>query len=180
MYPRPTPTRRQPPRSRSWLAGAALLLCACSNYEVRFNDRIVYTPAPLFADYDTADAALADCLAQAIADQKAVQAGDLKALNCSRAGIRSLNGLATFDGLEYLDLSHNRLDAVAELASLPALLEVDLAFNDLVDVSALSGLSWLERVDLRGNARLSCGPARRLAGHLPRGALLPEHCSRPR
>ena len=180
MYPRSTSSRPRPAPRRSWLAGAGLLLCACSDYEVRFNDRLVYTPAPLFADYRTADKALADCLAQAISAQKAVRAGALKELACSDAGISSLSGLDTFHDLEYLDLSHNRLMSVPELASLTALVEIDLAANDLVDVSPLTALPRLNHVDLRGNARLACEPAQRLSRRLKRGVELPEHCAQPR
>jgi len=171
---RPAPSR--PPRHAA-VAMAGLLLAACSDYEFRVNDRLVYTPAPLFGDFRTEDGALFDCLAQTISDQKVVQAGALTALRCSHAGIRSLAGLETFQGLEFIDASHNALSAVGALAALPALLEADLSFNELADVSALEDMPWLERIDLRGNPLLLCGPARRLAARPRTRVQLPEHCS---
>ena len=44
------------------------LLSACADYEFRVNERVVYTPLPLFSDFTVSDAALHNCLVQTIED----------------------------------------------------------------------------------------------------------------
>ena len=43
-------------------------LAGCESYDVTVNERLVYTPTPLFRDYTIEDAALSDCVEQAILD----------------------------------------------------------------------------------------------------------------
>ena len=169
---------RAPQKARVFLTPAIVfsLLCgACSDYEFRFNDTLVYTPQPLFTDFRTVDAALFDCLTQTIQDKKIVQAEDLQNLSCNHAGIESLSGLETFSQLELLHLNHNKVSTIHPLLDLDKLREVDLSKNRLEDVTALTNLPRLERVDLRGNPDLICPqtPGARSRTFIS----LPDHCN---
>ena len=70
-----------------------LLLAACQNYDVTVNDRQVYGPVRPFNDFEVADPALQRCLSQHIGDQRIADPLQLRILNCSSAGIASLEGL---------------------------------------------------------------------------------------
>jgi hypothetical protein len=153
------------------------LVSACSDYEFRVNQRVVYTPLPLFSDFTVADPALHDCLLQTIEDQKLVRAQDLTGLKCSHTGITSLEGLTTFQGIEWLYLPYNALVDISALADISALQVLDLSNNKLRDIAALARLTRLERVDLRGNPALDCQPSQALIAALDVQAMLPAHCT---
>ena len=113
------------------------LLWACQGYDFTVNDKVVYRAAPPFVDYTVADAALGECLKQAILDQAVTSAGQLTTLNCSHAGIASLQGIEVFTGLGALRLSSNTIADVQPLARLPALLELYLADNQIENAGPL-------------------------------------------
>ncbi|UTA46680.1 hypothetical protein L1F30_10955 [Simiduia sp. 21SJ11W-1] len=131
---------------------SAALLIGCQGYEVSVNERKVYTPAPLFTDFNLPDRNLQRCLDQTIADQKATAAVQVKTLNCSNAGIASLAGLEVFTGLESINLADNRLGQTPELLQ----------------------LMKLTYVDVRGNPALQCAEVMQLPDEITRK--LPEHC----
>jgi Leucine-rich repeat (LRR) protein len=162
-------------RVRSGLAlSLYCLLSACQQYDVTVNERVVYTPRPLFDDFAAADPALQACLSAAIQAGKVTSASQLRELSCRDAGIADLAGLATFTGIRDLELSDNAIADIAELAGLIALEEVYLADNRIVDPLPLASLQALDTVDLRGNAALSC-PDRQTLLRVSR-LLLPSHC----
>lgn len=152
-----------------------LLLTACRGYDIKVNDTVVYRPGPLFSDFEMADEALYDCLRQAIVDNGVSAPEQLESLNCSHAGIRDLDGLATFSGIRALRLSSNRIRNLVEIGSLTGLEELYLEDNAIVDPVPLYQLDSLRHIDLSGNGDLQC----------PRGAgftgvetvILPDHCS---
>ncbi len=132
------------------------LLCACQQYDVTVNDRVVYNPQPLFTGYAMADSALQRCVSSAIKSNKISSAYELQELFCSDMGITDLTGISVFTGLRQLDLSDNSLSSIRELALLSSLEVVDLANNQIVDPLPLADLLALDTVDLTDNPTLHC------------------------
>lgn len=151
-----------------------LLLSACSNYDFTINDKVVYTPDPLFTDFDVPDKALRECIEEAINDSKATSAGDVANLSCTQAGIESLAGLSTFNELEQLTLSSNDIVDISELGSLTVLQTLYLDNNRVVDPVPLYQLPALQRLDLSSNPDLIC-PASGSLLRVP-NVTLPRHC----
>ena len=151
-----------------------LALAGCDKYDIKVNDRVVFTPRPLFSDFTIADTALAACIEQAIVDRNITSAAELSALNCSHAGIKDLAGIATFTGLTQLKLSANEIRNLVELAQLSLLQDVYLDENQVVDPVPLYQLPALNTLDLSGNAKLQC-PAASAFVRLEK-LTLPEHC----
>ena len=149
-------------------------LAACENYDFKVNERVVYSPQPLFADFEVPDQALRACLEQAIADGVVTAAPRLTTLNCSHAGIADLTGLSTFTGLISLKLSSNNVRNLVELGSLTSLVDLYLDDNQVVDPVPLYQLPALQLLDLSGNPNLQCPSA---AGFLRLERVkLPRHC----
>ncbi|HDY82359.1 MAG TPA: hypothetical protein ENH48_05320, partial [Halieaceae bacterium] len=102
------------------------LLSACESYDFTVNDKVVYRPQPLFTDFEVPDPALRGCLEQAIVDGGISVASQLSALNCSHAGIASLDGIASFPGIKILRLSSNDVRNLVEISSITTLEELYL------------------------------------------------------
>ena len=155
----------------------AILLSACADYQFTVNERVVYTPAPLYADYEIVDEALRECVKQHVRDGSVTAAGQLTELNCSHAGIESLVGLDTFSGLQRLKLSSNAISDLAPLSTMSQLTEVRLDGNRLRSLTPLRELGQLSFLDLQGNPALNCQEVAHFAA-LPQLTLeLPRHCS---
>jgi Leucine-rich repeat (LRR) protein len=150
------------------------MLGACEGYDVRVNDKIVYTPIPLFANFTTPDPGLNSCLKQAINDGAITSAQQLTALDCSFAGIESLDGLSTFSALRALRLSGNKVRNLVEINSLIELQELFLDDNQVIDPVPLYQLPALTYVDLTGNAALQCPKPGGFRESIK--LLLPKHC----
>ena len=153
---------------------ACLWLASCAGYDLTVNDQLVYSPPGQFADFQVGDTALRDCLTQAIADQGVTAAEELSALNCSHAGIGSLDGLATFAGLTHLKLSSNRILNLLELQRLQRLQVLHLDGNRVVDHVPIYSLRALRELDLSANPGLQC-PSGEAFIHLQQ-LNLPDHC----
>lgn len=151
-----------------------LLITACSSYDFTVNDRVIYTPEPLFTDYDVPDEGLRKCISKAIDYYKVTAASELSSLSCANAGITSLAGLSAFSELEQLTLSDNAIVDIGELGSLSVLQFLYLDNNRVVEAVPLYQLPALHRVDLSGNADLLCPRS----GSLLRveTVILPKHC----
>jgi Leucine-rich repeat (LRR) protein len=158
----------------SLLASTLLLLCACQGYDIRVNDKVVYSPPPLFTAYDLPDPALRSCVEQAILDQSIIAPAQLQDLNCSHAGIAELTGLAVFSGLTRLQLSSNQIRNLVELGGLGNLRVLYLQDNRIVDPVPLYALSSLQELDLGGNSSLQC--PREGAFTALEHVILPRHC----
>jgi hypothetical protein len=160
------------------IAGS-LLVSACSDYEVKFNNRPVYTPKPLFTDYRITDSALEDCVKQTIRDRQVQDLEQLTLLVCTNAGITSLEGLGTFKHLEQLNLAHNAIINLQTLTTLPKLRQLDLSYNSVQDTGLLATLAYLEKLNLKGNTALDCDQLERL--HAITNAVItqPQHCDGP-
>lgn len=157
-----------------WTVVATALLTACNSVDVTLNDALIYEPPRLLRDFAISDPGLKSCIQQQIEDRKITSAGDLTDLNCSSAGITSLDGLATFPGLQRLKLSDNRILNLVELGRLTGLAGLWLDGNRIVDPVPLTALNALTELDLSGNPNLQCPDAGAFPGikHLT----LPEHC----
>lgn len=154
----------------------ALILGGCADYQFTVNDRVVYTPAPLYADYEIPDRALADCVAQHVEDAEITQPDALLALNCSHAGVTDLAGLDVFSKLTMLKLSDNRIEEIQALADMSALQELHLDGNALKNADPIRELPELEYLDLRDNPDLVCRQMEPFRRHTGLKLHLPRHC----
>ena len=151
-------------------------LTACRNYSFNFNERELYRPASLFTEYDIADRALSGCVTQTIKDAKVTKAADLKRLNCSSAGIQSLEGLEIFNKLEALNLTQNQLEDLSPLEQLSRLKTLILRDNAIISIEPLLSLVRLQRLDLRENEALDCNLGQQLATQETLTVELPTQC----
>lgn len=151
------------------------LLASCASYDFTVNDRLVYSPKALFSDFNTPDTGLSNCLEQAIIDTKIYEASALKRLNCSHAGIETLQGLETFTGLVQLKLSSNKIRNLAPLVSLVHLQQLYLDDNAVVDPVPLYPLPALHTLNLGSNPVLQCPQATAFADM--ESLILPDHCN---
>lgn len=153
---------------------ALLLLAACENYDFKVNDTLVYSPVPLFDDFDVPDEGLRTCLEQTIMDGSIRAAGQLSTLNCSHAGIENLDGLARFKQLTTLNLSSNKIRNLVEIGSITLLQELYLDDNQVIDPVPLYQLLALRLVDLSGNPDIQCPHSGALLQ--VETVILPSHC----
>jgi Leucine-rich repeat (LRR) protein len=151
-----------------------IALTACESYDFKVNDKVVYTPPPLFKDFDAPDAALRTCLEQAIIDDTVSAADQLSSLNCSHAGIEDLDGLSTFSAMKTLHLSSNQVRNLVEVGSISSLEELYLDNNLVIDPVPLYSLQNLHFIDLSGNPKLQCPRQEGFAR--VKTVILPAHC----
>lgn len=154
-----------------------LIASSCSNlneYEITFNERKIYSPSALFTDYLIPDSGLATCIEQAIEDGQITSASGLELLNCSNAGIASLDGLSRFTALKGLKLTDNTLLNLVELSQLTELTELQLDGNRIVDVVPITRLPRLRRVTLSRNQNLQCTGLARFPDRVE--IVRPGHC----
>jgi len=155
---------------------ASGLTGGCADYQFTVNEKVLYRPAPLFVDYEIADAALLQCVNQHIEDARITSAEQLTALNCSHAGIEKLEGIEIFTGLTRLKLSGNAIVDGTALAALPALRELALDANQIATAEPLLPLQTLAILDLRDNEGMDCGAAATLAARPGLDLRLPAQC----
>ncbi|MEM1111007.1 MAG: hypothetical protein AAGI11_03775 [Pseudomonadota bacterium] len=153
-----------------------LSLSACGPFDVSVNDRTVFTPRPLFKDYNIPDPALASCVGDAIASQLATSASELRSLVCRDAGVSSVAGLETFTALDRIDLRDNAIQDIGPLAAVSAVQTLLLSDNDIVNPVPLYRMTALAQLELEGNGRLLCPDRAALIGVEVLG--LPRHCGR--
>jgi hypothetical protein len=152
-----------------------ITLTACDRYRVTVNELAVYEPAPLFSDFRVPDKGLFDCLQQTIEDQGITAAAQLILLQCSHAGIQSLQGLERFDHLQTVNLRNNAIRDLSPMQQLPKLKTIDLASNHIRSVAPLLGLPNVVTINLENNAELDCNEASALA-QLVDNTTLPARC----
>ena len=153
---------------------ALLLIAACESYDFSVNDNLVYSPKPLFKDFEATDSALQQCLEQAVVDGKISSASELRTLNCSHAGVSGLEGIELFTGISKLKLSSNNIRDISPLASLTILEVVMLDDNQLIDTTPLVQLPVLAELNLAGNDELLCPSGSKLM--TVKILSLPRHC----
>jgi Leucine-rich repeat (LRR) protein len=152
----------------------ALVASGCADYQYTVNDKIVYTPLPLFSDYSIADSALNDCVGQIIEDQKVTRSEELESLSCSYAGITELEGVEVFSNLQAVNLQHNDITSIQILGQLPQLQQLDLSHNALTAAGGLVSLDRLRQLDLSHNPKLDCDSVDSKLRGLE--LTLPQHC----
>jgi len=153
------------------------LLASCGQYDIKVNDKLVYTPAKLIQVQGISDPALANCLEQAIADKLITSTAQLKELNCSNAGIETLDGLASYYGLEQLKLSSNQIRNLVELEKLTRLVNLWLDDNAVIDIVPLSQLPQLALLDVSENSRMQCPSPGLFASSV--SVLIDSRCKNP-
>jgi len=160
-----------------------ILICAatsCKNYSVSVNNNVVYTPPPLFKDFTFSDVHLRDCVQQTIIDNHITKADDLKQLNCSNAGIKSIVGLEKFYAIEQLNLAQNNLESITQLSNLAQLKTLILRKNNLTNAEPLLHLLHLKELDIAENPHLACADIKQVMANFRPGDLkvtLPEQCN---
>ena len=159
-----------------WVSLLLLVGSGCGDLDFKVNDRVVYSPRPLFTEFEMADSSLQACIEQAIIDQTVTVANELRTLNCSHAGIGSLLGLEIFTGLKQLKLSSNEIRNLTPLMQLSSLEALYLDNNQVVDPVPLYELLSLNTLDLSGNSSLQC-PGGNALFRLAELSL-PDHCRR--
>lgn len=152
----------------------ALLTSACGEYDFKVNDRVVYTPAQLFTDFDIPDQGLSDCVQQTITDQVVTAASQLTDLVCTNAGISDLTGLSRFNSLLKIRLSNNEVRNLMELQAMVQLQELYLDNNQVIDPVPLYQLQLLRFIDLSKNPNLQC--PRQTGLSWVGDVTLPAHC----
>ena len=159
------------------LAAGVLLISNCAQlgtYDITVNDVIVYEPTPVIKVDNVADPALHECLQQTAVDIEATSSSALTILNCSDAGIRSLDGLEHFATLSSIKLSGNRIRNVVVLERLGGLQQLWLDDNDIVDPIPVLRMKTLRILNLKGNPALQCPKATDIPSGLQLS--LPSHC----
>ena len=151
-----------------------VLLSACESYDFKVNDKVVYSPHPLFKDFEVPDEALHGCLEQAIADGGISAGTQLSILNCNNAGIEDLDGIASFPGIVVLSLSSNNIRNLVEISTITTLEEIYLDDNRIIDPVPLYQLDHLNTIDLSGNPDLQCPDKNGFAR--VETVTLPDHC----
>ena len=154
----------------------ALVLSGCSKYQLTLNEAVVYTPAPLFTDFKTADPRLKTCLDQAIKDHKATSPADVTRLVCSHAGLTSVVGLEAFTSITELNLANNQITDIAPIAQLSKLKALSLSDNKLRQVPEILLLEHLNYLDLTNNTQLACGDINQLRPRFNGELKLPTQC----
>ncbi len=131
----------------------SLFVCsACSNYNLFFNDNLLYQPATLFLDFSVTDRQLENCLVQHVEDNGITSARQLDQVNCSYAGITDLQGLSLFSRIEALSLKGNPLANIEPIFQLANLRILDISDTGLscADIHRLESLP-LEQFISSGN-----------------------------
>jgi Leucine-rich repeat (LRR) protein len=149
-------------------------LTACSDFDVKVNERRVFNTEPLFEGYDIPDEALRSCVSDAIASGRISAAAQLQELNCRGLGISDLAGIGTFTGLERLRLSENSIRNLTPLTPLSSLQELYLDRNQIVDPVPLFDLLSLRILDISRNGDLKCPSSVSLLR--AQEIQLPRHC----
>lgn len=136
----------------NWILLVAL--GGCARYQVTLNEQPIYSPPPLYSQFEVADESLKNCLHQTIADKQITRAEQLTQLVCRHAGIKSVQGLEVFAALEELDLSHNALR----------------------NLKPLRGLAKLRLLKINDNPDLMCDTVPQIASDLH--IINSSHCAR--
>jgi len=144
----------------------SLFFVGCKNYSLSVNDNTLYTPAKIFKSYQIVDTALADCVAQTIIDLHVTKAEDLKQLNCSKAGIKTLTGLNKFFALTELNLNDNKIQDINELSNLGRLEILHLQNNNITHSAPLLNLLHLHQLNLSHNPIKDCNSLQQLRNNL--------------
>lgn len=163
-------------------AGMAVLLSAlsaCEGYTYTVNERTVFEKPKLFSEFDIADEGLRACVEQAISDGNIKSAETLEDLNCSSAGIGSLQGIEIFGNLERLGIDDNAISDLSPIYALGKLELLQARGNALESLDTRLCQGTAKQIALAGNDALDCADI--AAIHACGTTILdqPAHCAGP-
>ena len=164
--------------ARAFLVTLAVALTGCGmlgRYELTLNQVVLHQPSSMLSVETIVDPHLAVCLQQSLIDQNVTRKEDLRNLNCSDAGIVSLEGLEEFSQIQSLKLSGNRIRNLLVLERLSSLEQLWLDGNIVIDPIPMLKKASLKRLELAGNRRLQCPRATYIPAAL--SLTLPAHCN---
>jgi hypothetical protein len=164
-------------RKTSCIVAVLALLSACAEYQFTVNERVVYSPAPLFTDYTIEDASLEKCIKQTVQDQSITAAAQLTELNCSHAGVTALKGIEAFSHIERLKLSNNSITNIGALASMMALKVLYLDGNQVRSLLPLRSQAELSFLNVQDNTALVCAELTYFAAMPDLSLERPAHCA---
>ena len=125
-----------------------LMLTACANYVVTFNNVTISEPIPLYQPLEILDENLRTCVSETVKSHSVSRADDLETLSCSFAGITNLAGIKQFTQLTHIKLDHNNLVGIAPLLFLENLRLIDITGNSEVACREIAELKKLIGKDL--------------------------------
>lgn len=154
----------------------ALLSSACSQrFAVSVNNQTLIDPRPNATAYRFADPGLQGCVNFAM--QQANAALDtITVLSCSGWEIESIDGIATLQALQFVDISNNRISSLAPLSQLTRLSSISAADNRIRDITPLIGISTLSSAGLTGNPNIACEQLTSLGLRLGENLRRPTSC----
>ncbi len=123
-----------------FVACAFSLLSSCSDYEITLNDQPILLRKPVPEDVTVFDSGLSRCLSETLKMQSHTDISGLNTLDCSFAGIKTLDGLEQFQGLVRVKLNGNELSDIGPLLSLGQLTIADLENNNNIPCEQLQVL----------------------------------------
>ncbi len=123
-----------------FVAIAISLLSSCSDYEITLNDQPILLRKPVPEDVTVFDSGLSRCLSETLKMQSHTDISGLNTLDCSFAGIKTLDGLEQFQGLVRVKLNGNELSDIGPLLSLGQLTIADLENNNNIPCEQLQVL----------------------------------------
>lgn len=145
------------PMARTLTVVAIMLVAGCSQqFAVSINEQSVYDPRPNATAVRFADAGLQACVNIAL-QQPDATVENLTVLACPGWEITEIEGIDALGGLQFLDISDNRVSSVAPLEGLNALSSLTAANNRLTDIAPLLSMKTLTSATLTGNNDIPCG-----------------------
>ena len=144
------------------------------NYDITLNNVPIYQTVPRASADGISDQQLANCIRETIIESEIHQSSSLVHLECTNAGISSLNGLARFSALINLNLSNNRIKSLKPLSKLASLEYLRIDNNKIDDPTPALKIRSLLEVDFRGNTTLRCPLESNIRLNL--NLELPRHC----
>ena len=123
-----------------FVAFAISLLSSCSDYEITLNDQPILLRKPVPEDVTVFDSGLSRCLSETLKMQNHTDISGLNTLDCSFAGIKTLDGLEQFQGLVRVKLNDNELSDIGPLLSLGQLAVADVENNNNIPCEQLQVL----------------------------------------
>ncbi|MBP8924910.1 MAG: hypothetical protein KBG75_03580 [Pseudomonadales bacterium] len=155
------------------------LVAGCAGYSYTVNERTVFEKPALFAEYEIADEGLSTCVEQAIKDGGISSAEALENLNCSSAGIASLQGIEVFSKLRGIGIDDNAINDLSPLYTLAKLELLQARDNALESIDTRLCQGSAKQIALAGNDKLACADIVALRACGMTIIDQPAHCTSP-
>ncbi len=152
-----------------------MLFAGCSQqFAVSINEQPVYDPRPNATEYRFSDPGLQGCVNFAL--QGGGSVAELTVLACPGWEIAEIEGIGALDGLQFLDISNNRVSSLAPLDALERLSSLTVTNNRITDIAPLLSMQTLTSAVLTGNNNIQCGQLDNLAERLGNNLRRPAEC----